>query len=111
MEPTHSGIATLGANLREQGLAAAEGRYMPGLVAAAAPVPDSQGRFRRRPRLPESTGQPLAPVHRRSKACWPVAACGRSSALRIERYRQNTTIEIDQRKTRPLLRPLDQTDQ
>lgn len=43
LEPTKSGVAALVATIRERGYSTVEGRYIPGLVAAAAPVLDWQG--------------------------------------------------------------------
>ncbi|MFG5379952.1 IclR family transcriptional regulator [Yoonia sp. R2-816] len=41
--PTSEGVASLAASLRERGFATVEGRFVPGLVAIAAPVLDWQG--------------------------------------------------------------------
>jgi DNA-binding IclR family transcriptional regulator len=42
-EPTRAGLNHLVATVREQGFASVDGRYIPGLVAAAAPILDWQG--------------------------------------------------------------------
>lgn len=43
MTPDRAGFAALAARIRAQGFASVEGRFIPGLVAAAAPVLDWQG--------------------------------------------------------------------
>ena len=43
LEPTKAGVSELKNSTRERGYASVEGRYIPGLVAAAAPVLDWQG--------------------------------------------------------------------
>lgn len=43
MDPTEAGLAALVARIRGRGFASVEGRFIPGLVAAAAPVLDWQG--------------------------------------------------------------------
>jgi DNA-binding IclR family transcriptional regulator len=42
-DPTKAGLNHLVASVREQGFASVDGRYIPGLVAAAAPILDWQG--------------------------------------------------------------------
>jgi DNA-binding IclR family transcriptional regulator len=42
-DPTKAGLNHLVATVREQGFASVDGRYIPGLVAAAAPILDWQG--------------------------------------------------------------------
>ncbi|MEM7721086.1 MAG: IclR family transcriptional regulator [Pseudomonadota bacterium] len=43
LEPTQSGVSALIDRIKSRGFASVEGRYIPGLVAAAAPVLDWQG--------------------------------------------------------------------
>ncbi|KGB80773.1 transcriptional regulator [Rhodovulum sp. NI22] len=43
IEPTKSGVASLITHIRQQGFASIEGRFIPGLIAASAPILDWQG--------------------------------------------------------------------
>lgn len=43
MKPTKSGVASLVDHIRQRGFASVEGHYIPGLIAASAPILDWQG--------------------------------------------------------------------
>lgn len=80
-EPTKAGAAALVESIRARGYATVEGRYIPGLVAAAAPVLDWQGEVQAAVTLVGTNPSVVQPGSKETESL--LAYCRRKSVMRV----------------------------
>ena len=81
-EQTKAGVADLISRIRQRGFASVEGRFIPGLVAASAPVLDWQGESQAAVTLVGIAPAAVAPGSRQTERL--IAYCAEKSVIRLQ---------------------------